>query len=57
MDRHKNGPYYCDAILADSRTNAGRAAVVESSAEARGWAGSLGLRSFGSLPELVTALG
>ena len=57
VDRYKNGPHYHAAILADSGTDPMHAAVVDDSAEARGWAGSLGMRSFGSLPELVTALG
>ena len=57
VDRYKNGPHYHAAILADSRTDPAHAAVVDDSAEARAWAGSLGIRSFASLPEVVAALG
>ena len=57
VDRYKNGPRYHAAILADTRTDPTHAAVVDDSAEARAWAGSLGIRSFASLPEVVAALG
>lgn len=57
VDRYKNGPHYHAAILVDSGTDPVHAAVADDWAEARGWAGSLGMRSFGSLAELVTALG
>lgn len=57
VDRYKNGPHYHAAILADSGTDPAHAAVVDNWAEARAWAGSLGMRSFRTLAEAVTALG
>ena len=57
VDRYKNGPHYHRAILADSETDPADAAVVDDWDEARMWAGSLGVRAFGSLPELIAALG
>lgn len=57
VDRYKNGPHYYAAILADSRTDPTTAVVVEDSAEARAWAGSVGLRGYGSLQELRAAFG
>ncbi len=56
VDRYKNGPHYHAAILADSGTAPAHAAVVDDSAEARAWADSLGMRSFGTLAEAVAAL-
>jgi len=57
VDRYKNGPHYYAAILADSQTDPTTAVVVEDNAEARAWAGSVGLRGYGSLQELRAALG
>ncbi len=56
VDRYKNGRHYHAAILADSGTDPAYAAVVDDWAEARAWASSLGMRSFASLPEVVTAV-
>jgi phosphoglycolate phosphatase-like HAD superfamily hydrolase len=57
VDRYKNGPHYHAAILADSGSDPEHAAVVDDSAEARAWAGAVGMRSYASLPEVVAALG
>ena len=57
VDRYKNGPHYHAALLADSRSDPAVAAVVDDSAEARGWASSVGMRSFASLPEALAAIG
>jgi phosphoglycolate phosphatase-like HAD superfamily hydrolase len=56
VDRYKNGPHYHSAILADSGTDPGHAAIVDDWAESRAWAGSLGMRSFRTLAEAVMAL-
>jgi phosphoglycolate phosphatase-like HAD superfamily hydrolase len=52
VDTYKNGPHYYAALLKDSRTSARNAVVVESSAEARGWAESVGVRTLASLADL-----
>jgi FMN phosphatase YigB (HAD superfamily) len=57
VDLTKSGPYYYEAILADSRTDPASAVVVEDNADARGWAASVGLRTFGSLGDLAVAIG
>jgi phosphoglycolate phosphatase-like HAD superfamily hydrolase len=57
VDRYKNGPHYLAAVLADSGADPEHAAVVDDWAEARAWAGSLGMRSFGSLADVIAALG
>ena len=57
VDAAKSGPYYYEAIVADSATDPATAVVVDDSADARGWAGSAGFRAFGSLRELHAALG
>jgi FMN phosphatase YigB (HAD superfamily) len=56
VDCYKSGPHYYAAILADSRTDPGTAAVVEDNAEARAWAASVGLRAYPSLRELHAVL-
>ena len=53
---NKNGPHFYEALLADSATDPATAAVVEDGAHARAWAEAVGLRSFGSLADLVAAL-
>ena len=56
VDTTKSGPPYYEAILADSGTDTRTAVVVDDSADARGWAASVGMRTFTSLADLREAL-
>ena len=56
VDTTKNGPHFYEALLADSHADPRTSAVVEDSAEVRGWAESVGLRAYRSLDELREAL-
>jgi FMN phosphatase YigB (HAD superfamily) len=56
VDRYKNGPHFYEAILEDAGVLPGEAAVVDDGDKVRGWAGSLGVRTFASLAALREAL-
>ena len=57
VDTTKSSPDYYVAMLADSATDPTTAVVVDDSAEARGWAASVGLRAFASLRDLSAEIG
>ena len=57
VDTTKNGAHYYAAIVADSAADPATAAVVDDSADARGWAASVGMRVFDSLRELRASIG
>lgn len=56
VDRYKNGPHFYAALLADSGADPASAAVVDDGDRMRGWAASLGLRTYASLAALRVAL-
>ena len=55
LDTYKNGPHFYRALLSDSGARRERSVVVDDGEHVRGWAASVGLRTYPSLGALREA--